>query len=247
MIQAGLIKKSLADFFSPKLLLLSIVPFLISFSLFIFLYFQFGVELIDSFKTSMDNNVVPFLDSKTYPKLTYILTLGAFKWFFIMFFYLVGGILAILLSVMIAVIVIGFFTPFIVKIIRDRHYRDFVIKNEDFTFSSTTLEFIKIFFIFILLFLISLPFLFIPALNVIVINIPFYYLYHNSLVLDVGSSINSKEEFSKLRKKHKVVFKSTTFSLYSLSLIPLVGMIFQVLFVIILVHQFFIKSIEDRK
>ncbi len=247
MMQTGLIKKSIADFFSPKLLLLSIIPFLISFALFIFLYFQFGVELVESFKTSMDNDVVPFLDPRTYPKLTYILTLGVFKWLFTIFFYLVGGILVVLVSVMIAVIVIGFFTPFIVKIIRDKHYPDFVIKNENFTILSTAWEFVKTSFIFTLLFLICLPFLFISAVNFIAINIPFYYLYHNSLVLDVGSSINSKEEFSKLRKKHKVVFKSTTVSLYGLSLIPLVGMMFQVLFVIILAHQFFIKSIEDRK
>ncbi len=247
MMKTGLIKKSLEDFFSPKLLLLSIVPFLISFALFIFLYFQFGVDLVESFKTSMENGVVPFLDSETYPKITYILTLGIFKWIFTIFFYLVGSIAVVLISVMIAVIVIGFFTPFIVKIIRDRHYQNFIIKNEDFTLLFTTWEFVKTFFIFALLFLICLPFLFIPAVNFIAINIPFYYLYHNSLVLDVGSSINSKEEFSKLRKKHKVVFKSTTFSLYGLSLIPLVGMVFQVLFVIILAHQFFIKSIEDRK
>lgn len=246
MIQTALIKKSIADFFSPKLLLLSIIPFLISFSLFIFLYFQFGVELVESFKTSIENGVVPFLDPDTYPKITYILTLGIFKWFFMIFFYLVGGIVVVLFSVMIAVVVIGFFTPFIVKVIRDRHYPDFKIENEDFNLLFTAWQGVKIFFIFILLFLICLPFLFIPAVNFIVINIPFYYLYHNFLVLDVGSSINSKDEFFALRKKHKVVFKSTTFSLYALSLIPLVGMVFQVLFVIILAHQFFIKSIEDR-
>ena len=246
MIQAGLIKKSIADFFSPKLLLLSIVPFLVSFALFIFLYFQFGAELIESFKNSIDNGVVPFLDPEAYPKLTYILTFGIFKWLFSIFFYLVGGIAVVLLSVMISVAVIGFFTPFIVKIIRDSHYPDFVIENEDFTLGLTIWEFFKTFFIFALIFLICLPFLFIPAVNFIAINIPFYYLYHNSLILDVGSSINSKQEFDKLIKKHKVVFKSTTFSLYSLSLIPLVGMIFQVLFVIILAHQFFIKSIENR-
>ncbi len=246
MIQSTLIKKSIADFFSPKLLLLSIIPFLISFILFIFLYFQFGVELVESFKISMENGIVPFLDPDVYPKITYVLTLGIFKWFFMIFFYLVGGIVVVLFSVMIAVVVIGFFTPFIIKVIRDKHYPDFEIKNEDFTLLLTVWEFIKVFFIFIILFLICLPFLFIPAVNFIAINIPFYYLYHNSLVLDVGSSINSKEEFFKLRKKHKVIFKSTTFSLYSLSLIPLVGMVFQVLFVIILTHQFFIKSIEDR-
>lgn len=246
MIEFGLIKKSIADFFSPKLLVISIVPFLISFALFLYLYLGVGGDAIDTFKQSIESGVVPFLDPDAHPILTYILTIGVFKWLFSLFFYLVGALAVILLSVVVAVVVVGFFTPYIVKVIREKHYPSFVIQNENFTLSVTIWHFVKVFSIFALLFLIALPFLFIPGINFFVLNIPFYYLFHNFLVLDVGSSIDSKEEFKKVTKKHKLLFRSTTLSLYGVSLIPLVSMIFQVLFVIILAHQFFSRTMEQR-
>ena len=62
-------------------------------------------------------------------------------------------------------------------------------------------------------------------------------------------AITSGDVTKKLRtlaKKHKLLFRSTTLSLYGISLIPLVSMIFQVLFVTILAHQFFTKTLEHR-
>jgi hypothetical protein len=246
MIKAELIKKSIADFFSPKLLAYSVVPFLITFALFLYLYLGVGGEWIDSFKHSIENGTVPFLDADKHPILTYILTIGLFEWLFSIFFYLVGAIAVILLTVVVSATIVGFFTPAIVKVIRDKHYPDFVIKNDDFTIGTTVWYFVKVFSIFALLFLIALPLLFIPGVNFFAINIPFYYLFHNMLVLDVGSSILSKEEFKTITKKHKLLFRTTTLSEYGISLIPLMGMVFQVLFVIILAHQFFAKSMEAR-
>lgn len=246
MIETGLVKKSIADFFSPKLLTYSVVPFLITFALFLYLYLGVGGDAIDSFKHSIENGVVPFLDADKHPILTYILTIGIFKWLFSIFFYLVGAIAVILLTVVVSATIVGFFTPAIVKVIRDKHYPNFVIKNDDFTMGVTIWHIVKVFVVFALLFLVALPFLFIPGVNFFAINIPFYYLFHNMLVLDVGSSIVSKEEFKSVTKKHKLLFRTTTLSEYGLSLIPLMGMIFQVLFVIILAHQFFVKSMESR-
>jgi len=247
MLEVGLIKKSIADFFSPKLLVYSVVPFLVSFAIFLYLYLGVGGEWIDSFKHSIENGTVPFLNADEHPILTYILTIGIFKWLFSIFFYLVGAIAVILLTVIVSVTIVGFFTPKIVKIIRDKHYPNFVIKNDDFTIGTTIWHYIKVFSIFVLLFLVALPFLFIPGVNFFAINIPFYYLFHNMLILDVGSSITSKEEFKTLTKKHKLLFRTTTLSEYGISLIPLMGMVLQVLFVIILAHQFFAKSMELRK
>ncbi len=246
MIKTELFKKSISDFLSAKLLVVSVVPFLISFALFLYLYLGVGADTIDAFKQSIENGVVPFLDPDAHPILTYILTIGLFKWLFSLFFYLVGALAVILLSVVVAVVVVGFFTPYIVKVIREKHYPDFVIQNENFTIGVTIWHFVKVFTIFILLFLLALPFLFIPGINFFALNIPFYYLFHNFLVLDVGSAIDSKEEFKIVTKKHKLLFRSTTLSLYGVSLIPLVSMIFQVLFVIILAHQFFRRTMEQR-
>jgi len=246
MVKMELVRKSISDFFSAKILLISIIPFFISFALFLYLYLGVGAETIESFKQSVDSGVVPFLDAKEHPILTYILTIGIFKWLFSIFFYLVGALAVVLLSVVVSVAVVGFFTPYIIKIIRDKHYPEFLIKNEDFTLGVTMWHYLKVFSIFALLFLVTLPLLFIPGINFLALNIPFYYLFHNFLILDVGSSIDSKDEFKKVTSKNKLLFRSTTFSLYGLSLIPFVSMMFQVLFVIILSHQFFTRTKEIK-
>jgi hypothetical protein len=246
MLEAGLVKKSISDFFSPKLLLVSVVPFVITFALFLYLYLGVGGDAIDSFKHSIESGVVPFLDADKHPILTYILTIGVFKWLFTGFFYLVGGLAVVFLTMVVAAAIVGFFTPYIVKVIREKHYPNFVMKNENFSTSVAVMHFVKIFAIFALLFLVALPFLFIPGVNFFALNIPFYYLFHNFLVLDVGSSINSKEEFKTITKKHKLLFRSTTLTLFGVSLVPLVAMVFQVLFVTILAHQFFTKTEELR-
>ncbi len=246
MIEAKLFGKSLRDFLSPAFLSLSIVPFLITFVLLGFFYFGYGGDLLHTLTDSIDRGVFPFIDPKAHPWLTWLLTFSVFKWLFTIFYYLVGAIAVIMLSVVIAVVVIGFFTPAIVKLVHKRHYPDFVIKNDDFTFVSSIGMYLKIFGIFGLLLLLALPFMFVPAVNFIAINLPFYYLFHSFLLLDVGSQIDSKAEFKKVTKAYKGSFRTTTLTLYAVSLIPLAAIFLQVWFVTLLAHLFFTNTIRAR-
>ncbi len=246
MIETWLIKRSISDFFSAKILTLCIAPFFVTFAILILLYSIFGADFIQHFTTSMDNGVVPFLDPQKYPTITYILTSSLFKWIFYIFFYTVFVLLITLLTVTISIVVVGFFTPIVVKIIQKRHYRDFIIDTSGFSILYSLFYSIKTITLFLLIFIVVLPFLFIPAINFIAINIPFYYLFHNFLVFDTGSSILNKEQYEDIVKKYKLLFRGTTLSLYGLSLIPLFGVLFQVFFVIVLSHQFFTKGIEGR-
>ena len=214
--------------------------------LFGYLWFGYGGDLFAQVQASMDAGQVPFLDAAKHPWLTSILTFSLFKWLFTLFFYLVGVVAVVLLSVVIAAVVIGFFTPVIVKKIRDRHYPDFRFTNDDFTLIATVPYYLKIVTVFMILGLIALPFMFIPAVNFIAINIPFYYLFHNFMLLDVGSSIVSKEEFRLLTKKYKGLFRTTTATLYAISLVPILGVFLQVYYVIVLAHAFFEKAMEER-
>ncbi|OQX72699.1 MAG: hypothetical protein B6D59_07735 [Campylobacteraceae bacterium 4484_4] len=247
MIEAHLFRKSLKDFLSPSFLSLSIIPFLITFALFGFLYLGYGSDLLHTVTESIDRGVFPFIDPESHPWLTWLLTFSVFKWLFAIFYYLVGAVLVIMLSVVIAVIVIGFFTPAIVKLVHKKHYPDFVIKNGNFSFISSIGMYLKIFGTFILLLLVALPFMFVPAVNFIAINLPFYYLFHAFLLLDVGSEIDSKEEFKTVIKTYKGSFRTTTLTLYGISLIPLAAIFLQVWFVTLLAHLFFTKTIQARR
>ena len=246
MTMTQIFKKSFADFKSPWFLGLSLLPFVVIFALFGYLWFGYGGDLLAQVQASLDAGQVPFLDAAKHPWLTSILTFSLFKWLFTLFFYLVGIVAVVLLSVVIAAVVIGFFTPVIVKKIRDRHYPDFRFTNDDFTLAASIPYYIKIVLGFLILGLIALPFMFIPAVNFIAINIPFYYLFHNFMLLDVGSSIVSKEEYRKLTKKYRGLFRTTTATLYGISLVPVLGVFLQVFYVIVLAHEFFEKAMQER-
>ena len=243
---ADIMKKSLSDFKSPVFWGLSLLPFIVIAVVFAYAYFHFGGDLLSQAQAALDAGRVPFLNPKEHPWLTYVLTFSFFKWIFTIFFYLFGIIVVVLSSVVIAGIVIGFFTPMIVKIIQKKHYKDFKFTNDDFTFAATIPYFIKIILVFVALGFAALFFMFIPALNFVAINIPFYYLFHNFMILDVGSNIVSKEEFKKITKKYKTLFRGTTATLYGISLVPVIGVFMQVFYVIVLAHEFFQKAIEER-
>ncbi len=246
MTVKSIIKKSLQDFKSPIFIGLSLLPFLVILVLFGYGYFHFGGDMLIDVQNSFDHGEVPFIDPKVHPWLTSILSFSLFKWLFTLLFYLFGVVAMILFSVVIAGIVIGFFTPMIVKIIRKKHYPNFVLSNENFTFMASLPYFVKIIFIFLILGLIALPFMFIPAVNFIAIGLPFYYLFHSFLVLDVGSNIVSKQEYKVIIKKYKALFRSTTLTLYGISLVPVLGVFMQVFYVIVIAHEFFQKAIQER-
>ena len=229
-----ILQKSISDFFSAKFLTLSILPIMIVFAI------VFGVYYL----TDFDLATLLAVDGTTHPWLNWILSFSFVQSFINFFLYLFIWGLLIVISVVLSIIVVGFFTPKIVKEIQKKHYPHIKLTNQNFTLANSIFMYLKIFFIFFTLLIITLPLSFIPGVNLAVLYIPFYYLFHNFLVLDVGSSIVSKEEFFKIVKNNKALFRSTTLTLYLISLIPLSGILLQVFFVIVLSHEFFIKKEE---
>ncbi len=238
-----LLLRSIKDFLTLKFLLLSTLPFLISFLIFGSLFLYSGSEFIDFLNNTANGANFADIDPQAHPIVNYILTLAFVKWALVTFFYLFGTFLMLLISVIIAVIVIGFFTPYIVKNIHQKYYPDFY-RNE-ISFVKVLGMYIKVFFIFIFLCFVAIPLLIVPGVNLFIFNIPFYYLFHNLLVIDVGSNIQNIQTFDTITGQYKKEFLSATFLSYVLSLIPVIGLFLQPLFVIYLTHLFFEKSIEN--
>jgi len=236
-----LLLRSIKDFLTLKFLLLSTLPFLISFLIFGSLFLYSGSEFIDFLNNTANGANFADIDPQTHPIVNYILTLAFVKWALVTFFYLFGTFLMLLISVIIAVIVIGFFTPYIVKNIHQKYYPDFY-RNE-ISFVKVLGMYIKVFFTFIFLCFVVIPLLIVPGVNLFIFNIPFYYLFHNLLVIDVGSNIQNIQTFDTITGQYKKEFLSATFLSYVLSLIPVIGLFLQPLFVIYLTHLFFEKSI----
>ncbi len=235
------LKKSLEDFFTLRFLLLSTLPFLVSFLVFGGFFLYSGSEFIH-FLNSNGNNFTN-INPNIHPIINYIFTLALVKWVLITFFYLFGTILIVLFSVIIAIIVIGFFTPHIVKTLQKKHYPNFIRGEIDFGKSAWL--YIKTIGIFIFLIFVAIPLLIVPGVNFFIFNIPFYYLFHNLLIIDIGSNIENYKRYMCITQKEKKSFIITTLIFYILSLIPVLGLFFQVFFVIYLTHLFFEKSIQN--
>ena len=134
-------------------------------------------------------------------------------------------------------IVIGFLTPFILSRIRDKHYPNIVF-NGDLGIISIIFALVKYIFVMLILFIIMIPFYIIPFVNVIAINLPFYYLFHKLLNFDVSSTILKQEDIEYMKFKNKKNFRLRTLLLYLLSLIPFMSLVLPVFYIVYVGHGY---------
>lgn len=167
------------------------------------------------------------------------------RWIIEKVLFLVAGYFILILSVLIAVFIIGFFTPLVVRKLKSRHYPPFEIKGHGNLFSVSWYT-LKSLLIMLFLYLLLIPFYFIPVLNIIAFNLPAYYFFHKMLVFDVGSTINTKAEYLRIMALAGNQIRLRTFLIYLLTLVPFVGIFFPLLFVIYLSHIFINETLELR-
>ncbi|NPA73230.1 MAG: EI24 domain-containing protein [Epsilonproteobacteria bacterium] len=234
--------KSIKDFFKMKFLLLSTLPFLLSFFILGAVFLYGGSEFLNMLLNPSSGNGIEQVDPNIHPIISYILTFALVKWVFVTFFYLFGTILIVLISVIIGVIVIGFFTPYIVKNIQEDSYPNYI--RSQMELKEVIWLYAKTFLIFIFLIIVCIPLLLFPGVNLFIFHVPFYYLFHNLLLIDIGSNIEDLQRYKMIVEKEKKSFMISTLIFYVLSLIPIVGLFLQVFFVIFLTHLFFEKSIQ---
>ncbi|WP_201352142.1 EI24 domain-containing protein [Hydrogenimonas urashimensis] len=252
--EGALLARALSDFFTTRFMVLSTAPFLITMFLAFFLLFQVSGEFFDMLNAAAQasqnpdaaaaqNELAQF--AKEYPIISAIAGSFVFKAVAGTLFYIVGGGVAVLASVIIAVIIVGFFTPMIVREIQKRHYPH-VERKATVPVWDYLLFMLGQLTLFLLFLLVSLPFWFIPVLGIVAMNAPFYFLFHKLLTRDVAGEIFGKEEMKAVFAQAKWRIMTTTLILYLLSLIPGVGILGQVFFVIVLAHQFFQEAARLR-
>ncbi len=109
--------------------------------------------------------------------LSSLLEYSWIRWIIEKIILVIASYFILILAVIIAVIIVGFFTPLVVRKLKSRHYPPFEIKGHGSLLSSI-LYMIKTFFIMLLLYFILIPFYFIPFINIIAFNLPAYYFFH---------------------------------------------------------------------
>lgn len=226
--------KSLKDYLSAKFLGLSFATVLIPMIVMGILLVMGGSEIIDILTQGAQNDDFSFVDGENHPFLVTILKLTFVKWILVTLFYSLGTIFAVLLSLLIAMMVLGFLTPIVVSTLHKKYYShigELKPMNSIKVYKAMAMTILK----FLVLLIVLIPFMWIP----LVINIPFFYLFYKLMVVDVASNMMDENRLKVAEKRwfSKLFFLSLIF--FVLSLIPIIGIFLQLFFAIYFAHFFF--------
>jgi len=239
---------SIKDFLSVKMLQFALLPLAISL-LFIYILFfiiagvgleQLGNLEIKSSQTTLQNGI-PHTESFS-AQLQGLAIVQFLTGFFV---YAVGGFFVLYISIFVAVLVIGFLTPYILRELQYRHYQDVEMIGHSNLFEGLFLL-IKWSFIMLLLFFVLIPLYFIPLLNIVALNYPLYYFFHKVMLYDISSNICTKEEDKKIQYFRSHMLRMKTLGLYFISLIPFAIFFGAIFYVIYLGHTYFLEIKKMR-
>jgi len=255
--EQNLIIQSIKDFLTPKMLKFSLLPIIVTIVLMYVLFFvlagigaeQIGEVHVQAQQTTMQNGVPHTESLDAYLEGTammqFLMSYAATAWIATFLIYAIGGFLTLYASIFIAILVIGFLTPYVLKELQQRHYQDVELIGYS-NLASALLSTLKWTAIMIGLFILLIPFYFIPLLNIIALNFPLYYFFHKMLNYDISTNMNTKDEALEISFKKKNMLRVKTLLLYLISLIPFVIFFTTVFFVIYLGHTYFIETRKLR-
>jgi hypothetical protein len=258
MNDIDIFKNSIKDLLTAKMLKFSILPLVISMLVLYTLFFvvagvgldSLGTLAIQSSQTTMENgvehtdNFSALLQGSSI--IQFLMHYSFTSWIASFLVYTVGSFLTLYVSIFVAVIVVGFLTPYILKELHSMHYSDVEMIGFSNIIESLLLM-LKWTFTMILLFFLLIPLYFIPVLNIIAFNLPLYYFFHKMMHYDIASNILTREENKEIRYKNSNRFRLQSLLLYVISLIPFAIFFAAVFFVIYLGNSYFLELKKIRK
>ncbi len=255
--EKNILALSFKDYFSPKMLQYSVLPFIVTIALMYLLFFwfagmgleQLGSMSVESTQTTMQNGI-PHTESfsaqiEGLAIIQFLMSYTITSWIASFLVYAIGGFFVLYISIFVAIIVVGFLTPYVLKEVQKRHYRDVEIVGHSNIAEALFLT-IKWALTMLLLFFLLIPFYFIPLVNIIAFNLPLYYFFHKMMTYDVASTICSKEERKEIDYFAKNRIRVKTLALYLVSLIPFAVFFAAVFYVIYLGHTYFVEVRKVR-
>ena len=249
----NLLMQSVRDFFTAKMLKYAILPFVVTIVVMYVLFFVLAGSGLDSMHSSLDINTTQTTIQNGIPHtkvmtahvenssiIKFLMKYSVTSWLASFLVYAIGGFFMLFVSIFIAVIIIGFMTPLVLKELHKRHYDDVKMMGYSNPFESLLLI-VKWAFIMLFLFFILIPFYFIPILNIVAFNLPLYYFFHKMMIYDVSSNITTREENKKLMYYKRGSLRLKTLFLYLISLIPFAIFFGGIFYVIYLGNTYFVE------
>lgn len=255
MLEGEVIGISVKDFFTKPMLKIAILPLVFTMIVMLILFYTaagYGFDSLELYvqqaqagqEIAVDPDA-PFYFVWMTSIIAFLFKYSITSWLVGFLLYTVGTIFVMMFSVFLTIIVIGFLTPMILKVLHKRHYSHLQI-NGFGTLMTPLWVALKSASIMILLFLLFIPLYFIPVVNILAINLPFYYFFHKLLTFDVASTILTEDEYKLIHAKKANIFRYKTMFLYFLSMIPSLMLFSAVFFIIYLGHSYFLELAKLR-
>lgn len=256
MLEGEVIIQSVKDFFTKPMLKIAILPLVFTLVFMLLMFYMaagYGFDSLEIYVQQTQNGQDVMIDENAPFYFVWMTSLMAFlfkysitSWLVGFLVYTVGTIFIMMFSVFLTVIIIGFLTPSILSVLQKRHYPHLQM-NGFGSFLTPILIAVKSFIVMVLLFILFIPLYFIPLVNLVAINLPFYYFFHKMLNHDVASTILTEKEYKYIHYKKANNFRFRTLFLYFLSMIPSLMLFSAVFFIIYLGHAYFLELEKLRK
>jgi len=244
---------SLKDFFTKTMLSYALAPFIFTLIVIYGIFFSAADAGISAMQESVihieqtqvttqdgiehtENTNVTYEGSNAI--LTFLMSHSLTSWLVSFFIFTIGGMMVFVVAIFAAIFIIGFLTPGIIREIHRRHYAHLPLQSHG-NIITTIFHAMRYIFVTLLLLIVLTPLYFIPIINIVAFNIPFYYLFHKFYMLDVSTTVMLKEEYKKMMFFNGNKIRLTTLLLYGLSMIPFAALITPVFNVIVLGHTLF--------
>lgn len=249
---------SIKDLFTGKMIKYSILPFILSMIVLYVLFFlvagigldSLGSMDIETSTTTMQNGV-PNTDNfsatlEGTALIQWLMSHAITSWIATFLVYTIGSFLTLYFSIFVALIIVGFLTPTILRELQKRHYSDVEMVGHSNLFEAMFLL-VKWVLVMIMMFIVFIPLYFIPLVNIVAFNLPLYYFFHKMMTYDVSSTICTKDEAMKIKFFHATTLRLKTLGLYLISLIPFVVFFASVFYIIYLGHSYFLETRKIRE
>lgn len=240
----SLFGKSITDFFSLRILTLTLFPALFGIILWGSVFYALGSEIYTYLSQMLLNFMPDWLHTEgiTQSVLSSIIHFGISFSLYALFgiFFLI----AILLTNMLFSI---FYTPFIVEYVRQKSYLH-LPKAEFGSLFECIFVFIKNFLLFALLALLSLFLYLVPLIGSLLgsfaLFIVWYLFFKNMTFYDVGSASMEKSHFQSINQTHFFTNHIYAFLAYLLNYVPFFNFFLMPLQILLITHYFFTRLNE---
>lgn len=234
---------ALGDTFSPRVLLVSLLSFVLTLVVFIgAIWLLFGgvgalsawiAQSLQSFEGSVEQSWFLSMISLLFITKTIVAIL----------FFFTSAMVVYYLFLMVYSVIVGLFAGYFIKEIGSLYYPSVAFRGIGLL--SYVWIVLKTLLLTTLMFLLLSPLVFIPLFNFVLL-VPVFYLFHKLLVLDVASMINSTEEYKALKKEYAGQMRGISLICFALTVIPFLGVVIYPYYVIVMSHFLFRKT-EDLR